>query len=316
MPSDPDLLRGSEGSDYRIHRPHTCIGTEDKRGLGRGSVDDIAKENLFNDSDGKLKERAPSENKTQDKDSGPEEKRVVNVIPLPPRKPTSHSTVAGQDQANSAAVSHRGAAGEKGSQGKTPHASKKGEPPVVPPLQIIAMDKTGKPELTSDASGRVRRVSEDRPKLDKSHSTPAYDIEEDGSASVASPTSVSERLSSARDSVSSTSSIGTPSKFLIAYDSKSSLRKCLLSIFWKMVSYYFPFFEFVLHALEQHYFLFSVLICLVSTFLSFFFFSLRSPTLTALYIKVLGHLTVVFGDCCYLTSYFENFFFYLFIFFF
>ncbi|XP_066981930.1 serine-rich adhesin for platelets isoform X1 [Macrobrachium rosenbergii] len=232
MPSDPDLLRGANGSDHRITRPHTCIGTEDKRGLGRRSIDNILKEDRH-DTEGE--ERLQSSENIPGREIGSEckltEKRVVNIIPLPPRKPTSHPAVGGQDQGSSVTISHHTLKNEKSSQGSS--VPTKSHPPSVPLSQLATVDKSSRlcqgPEPTTDGHGKVRRVSEDRPKLDKSHSTPAYDMEDEGSIPVISPMKTSDKSPPAHASPSSSSSSSTStsttasSKFFNSYDPKSSL---------------------------------------------------------------------------------------------
>ena len=100
--------------------------------------------------------------------SGPEAgKAVVNAIPLPPRKPTNHS------QSVSPAVDHRSVFSEDkgagGSWGTSGHSSNTLQSPA---------EHSGHSQ-EHGLEGRPRRVSEDRPKLDKSHSTPAYDMDGD-----------------------------------------------------------------------------------------------------------------------------------------
>ncbi|XP_066981931.1 mucin-12 isoform X2 [Macrobrachium rosenbergii] len=238
MPSDPDLLRGANGSDHRITRPHTCIGTEDKRGLGRRSIDNILKEDRH-DTEGE--ERLQSSENIPGREIGSEckltEKRVVNIIPLPPRKPTSHPAVGGQDQGSSVTISHHTLKNEKSSQGSS--VPTKSHPPSVPLSQLATVDKSSRlcqgPEPTTDGHGKVRRVSEDRPKLDKSHSTPAYDMEDEGSIPVISPMKTSDKSPPAHASPSSSSSSSTStsttasSKFFNSYDPKSSLRSRRIS---------------------------------------------------------------------------------------
>ncbi|XP_064082102.1 uncharacterized protein LOC135198457 isoform X2 [Macrobrachium nipponense] len=237
MPSDPDLLRGANGSDHRITRPHTCIGTEDKRGLGRRSIDNILKEDRH---DTESEERLQSSENVSGREIGSEckitEKRVVNIIPLPPRKPTSHTIVGGQDQGSSVTISHRTMKNEKSSQGSS--IPSKSQPPV-PLSQLATVDKSSRlcqgSESTTDGHGKVRRVSEDRPKLDKSHSTPAYDMEDEGSIPVISPIKTSDKSPPAHASPSSSSSSSTStsttasSKFFNSYDQKSSLRSRRIS---------------------------------------------------------------------------------------
>ncbi|ROT73223.1 Connector enhancer of kinase suppressor of ras 2 [Penaeus vannamei] len=96
IPSDPDL-RATAGVEQRAARPHTCIGTEKKDRMTGGSEVAVVKEEGAEGDVGSIKngaletfstsEARESSSQEQSKETG-EEKRVVNVIPLPPRKPT------------------------------------------------------------------------------------------------------------------------------------------------------------------------------------------------------------------------------------
>ncbi|KAK4319979.1 hypothetical protein Pmani_009134 [Petrolisthes manimaculis] len=193
--SDPDLLRGPPSSERRQARPHTCIGTEDKAGLGkdtrrkpllRAGVEKVQEEDGEVDAGGEGEE---------DKGGGEcgEEKKVVNIIPLPPRKPTNHT---------SSSSSHRSPQAEN----KTSGSNFLSPPSHLPPL---SPDKGGgaNQEAMGPEGGvsRQRRVSEDRPKLDKSHSTPAYDMEEEQAAtpSSAPPSAPADRARSVKSPPSS-----------------------------------------------------------------------------------------------------------------
>ncbi|XP_042237449.1 serine-rich adhesin for platelets-like isoform X2 [Homarus americanus] len=197
-PSDPDLLRGPTGLDHRAARPHTCIGTEDKVRVVRegkdrnmtevkeeeSNVKDGSKKRTMENADDKNgdkgtgdQERASDVGKTENKS----EKKVVNIIPLPPRKPTNYGASTGNQNA-SPSLAHRPVVAEEnmnggraGSAAVLAHAPSSKSSTVTPEKSANTSQ-----ESPQDASGRPRRVSEDRPKLDKSHSTPAYDMDGDG----------------------------------------------------------------------------------------------------------------------------------------
>nr|XP_045594567.1 mucin-5AC-like isoform X3 [Procambarus clarkii] len=236
-PSDPDLLRGSGGSD-RVARPHTCIGTENKIRLIRERKEAMLKEGgqvecPVKEGGGKSADDTGGKNGKRNADqeclSGEEkyEKKVVNVIPLPPRKPTNYGAATGS-HTSSPSVAHRPLLTEDNTNGRV------GSPALVahaqsPSLQYgtVSPDKTinSSRESVQDVSGRPRRVSEDRPKLDKSHSTPAYDLDGDGtlpgvSTSLSSHT---ERSPATLKSPHSTKHGSSSTNFFSKRDSKTSL---------------------------------------------------------------------------------------------
>ncbi|KAK7072018.1 Connector enhancer of kinase suppressor of ras [Halocaridina rubra] len=231
MPSDPDLLRSPYGNDYRIIRPHTCIGTEDKTVLDRDNSKNVAKEDKSCNDDALRDEEIPkdfSDDKDKQKDQGVavetknEERKIVNVIPLPPRKPTcppySSST---QDQNKHATV-----ISDKATSGKISLISSKGQPPLPP---ASSQDSSRLEKHGSDASveavQKLRRSLEERPKLDKSHSTPAYDLDGDGSVPIIFPSTITESSPGGHSSPtpSSSSSASTTSTFFSSYDPKHAL---------------------------------------------------------------------------------------------
>lgn len=202
IPSDPDL-RATAGVEQRAARPHTCIGTEKKDRVTGGSEVAVVKEEgaegdgqtVGSIKNGALEifstsEARESSSQEQSKETG-EEKRVVNVIPLPPRKPTGQGITptvlephSQHDHGDSKTVG-----GKEAMAGTSQSPGQKAKPANLS-SQLKVPDKTLKAgqELKLDISTRQRRVSEDRPKLDKSHSTPAYDMEEENTLQgVASP---------------------------------------------------------------------------------------------------------------------------------
>ena len=113
---------------------------------------------------------------------------VSNVIPLPPRK---------QIHSSGTIVNNRAYEGSPGSDGGSkqggifhgakipPHTSPRVRIPSHGSPDSHRMDACGSPlssqtdyDSESIDSRRVRRISDDRPKLDKSHSSPAYDFNE------------------------------------------------------------------------------------------------------------------------------------------
>ncbi|KAK8730032.1 hypothetical protein OTU49_008429 [Cherax quadricarinatus] len=202
-PSDPDLLRGPGGSD-RVTRPHTCIGTENKVRIVREGKEAMLKEGTeaectvkeggrgggkaIEDADGKSGEKSFDQECVFGENKP--EKKVVNIIPLPPRKPTNYGAVTAAQNA-SPSLAHRPllteenmSSGRAGNLALVIHSHS-------PSLQssTVSPDKNASSghESVQDISGRPRRVSEDRPKLDKSHSTPAYDLDGDGTLPGVSP---------------------------------------------------------------------------------------------------------------------------------
>ncbi|KAK3875471.1 hypothetical protein Pcinc_019657 [Petrolisthes cinctipes] len=193
--SDPDLLRGPPSSERRQARPHTCIGTEDKAGLGkdtrrkpllRAGVEKVQEEDGEVDAGGE-----GEEDKVGGECGG--EKKVVNIIPLPPRKPTNHT---------SSSSSHRSPQAENKTSGSNFLSPPSHLPPLSPNKGGGANQEAVGPE---GGVSRQRRVSEDRPKLDKSHSTPAYDMEEEQAAtpSSAPPSAPADRTRSVKSPPSS-----------------------------------------------------------------------------------------------------------------
>lgn len=179
--SNPDILRSPSGADTRpIRRPHTYIGTETKTRLSREGKrpfkEGLLKEMVVTEDD-REDGREPGAGSTISQSgvkplSGPElGKPVRNVIPLPPRKPTNHS------QSASPAVAHRPVASEDKSTGGSWGAG--GHSSNTPQSPAEHSEKASGQSQEHSQEGRPRRVSEDRPKLDKSHSTPAYDMNGD-----------------------------------------------------------------------------------------------------------------------------------------
>ncbi|XP_063608202.1 uncharacterized protein LOC134782598 isoform X3 [Penaeus indicus] len=202
IPSDPDL-RATAGVEQRAARPHTCIGTEKKdRVTGGSEVAVVKEEGAEGDGQtvGSIKngametfstsEARESSSQELSKETG-EEKRVVNVIPLPPRKPTGQGITPTVLEPHSQHDHGDGktVGGKEAMAGTSQSPGQKAKPANLS-SQLKVPDKTLKAgqELKLDISTRQRRVSEDRPKLDKSHSTPAYDMEEENTLQgVASP---------------------------------------------------------------------------------------------------------------------------------
>lgn len=200
IPSDPDL-RATAGVEQRAARPHTCIGTEKKDRMTGGSEVAVVKEEGAEGDVGSIKngaletfstsEARESSSQEQSKETG-EEKRVVNVIPLPPRKPTGQGitpTVLEPHSQHDHGGDGKAGGGKEAVAGTSQSPGQKAKPAILS-SQLKVPDKTLKAgqELKLDISTRQRRVSEDRPKLDKSHSTPAYDMEEENTLQgVASP---------------------------------------------------------------------------------------------------------------------------------
>lgn len=209
--SDPDLLRGPSNSERRQARPHTCIGTEEKSGLGkdtrrkpllRAGVEKVQEEDGDVDGGGEGEE---------DKGGGEgEEKKVVNIIPLPPRKPTNHSS-----------SSHRSPQAENKKSG----SNFLSPPSHLPPLSPDKGDGSNQEAVGPEGGvSRQRRVSEDRPKLDKSHSTPAYDMEEEQAStpSSAPPSAPADRTRSLKSPPSSGKQSSSPQQNLSNIKSNSS----------------------------------------------------------------------------------------------
>ncbi|XP_042878044.1 uncharacterized protein LOC122257059 isoform X5 [Penaeus japonicus] len=203
IPSDPDL-RATAGVEQRAARPHTCIGTEKKdRVTGGGDVAAVKEEGTEGDGqaagsskNGTLETLSCSETREgssqEQLTDAAEEKRVVNVIPLPPRKPTGQGitpTVLEPHSQHDHSGDGKVVGGKEAAAGTSVSPGQKCKPASLS-SQLKVPDKTLKAgqELKLDISTRQRRVSEDRPKLDKSHSTPAYDMEEENTLQgVASP---------------------------------------------------------------------------------------------------------------------------------
>ncbi|CAL4118337.1 unnamed protein product, partial [Meganyctiphanes norvegica] len=174
-----DFFRSS--NEERIKRPNTCIGTE-KRPLSddkeHTKIENIQEEEekVKNDKD-VFNELNTSESCFQKKvnhsdkncsikiadteitvDKNQENKIVKNVIPLPPRKPTTYNTVSSVNNSTYPSTTPK-----KISEDSSLSAAVK-----------IKMGVSS-PEIKRHVQERTRKFSEDRPKLDKSHSTPAYD---------------------------------------------------------------------------------------------------------------------------------------------
>lgn len=193
------IVRSPSGANDRPKRPCTCIGTESKmRPLREGKKH--LKEGLMRDT--KVTEEDGEDDKEADTSSAHSQsgvkllsssesgKPVDNVIPLPPRKPTNHS------QSASPAVVHRSVASEDKGTGGGWGASNTPQSPAE-----------HSEKMEHGQEGRTRRVSEDRPKLDKSHSTPAYDMEGDiGQGSLSAPLAPVKPASPSRSPATTTAS--------------------------------------------------------------------------------------------------------------
>ncbi|XP_071536525.1 uncharacterized protein cnk isoform X3 [Panulirus ornatus] len=247
-PSNPDLLRGPVGMDHRIARPHTCIGTENKGTLVREDKEAVLKEGTEDDytvneeqSDEEKSENIGDKDRVKNlnQDCGMEEnkmeKKVVNIIPLPPRKPTNCSLIV-SSQGSSPSPAHPPLSTEEKNVSRvrvTPALLSPGHPPP-PQSSTASLDQSISLccESSQDPSGRSHRISEDRPKLDKSHSTPAYDLNGDETLPVVTdvPSGVSSLLSSPCErspatlkSPNSTKSGSGSTNFFSTYDIKGAL---------------------------------------------------------------------------------------------
>lgn len=247
-PSNPDLLRGPVGMDHRIARPHTCIGTENKGTLVREDKEAVLKEGTEDDytvneeqSDEEKSENIGDKDRVKNlnQDCGMEEnkmeKKVVNIIPLPPRKPTNCSLIV-SSQGSSPSPAHPPLSTEEKNVSRvrvTPALLSPGHPPP-PQSSTASLDQSISLccESSQDPSGRSHRISEDRPKLDKSHSTPAYDLNGDETLPVVTdvPSGVSSLLSSPCErspatlkSPNNTKSGSGSTNFFSTYDIKGAL---------------------------------------------------------------------------------------------
>ena len=169
--SNPNLPSGADPHT----RPHTYIEMTTKmrqlRETKRPHKEALSNEGaVTGDSKEDGRETGAGSTKAGNKpsESG---KPVVNVIPLPPRKPTNHS------QSASPAVVHRSVAPDDKSLGGSwatgGHSSN-----ISPSLGENFENQSEQSQEHQDSHSH--RVSDDRPKLDKSHSTPAYDMDGDG----------------------------------------------------------------------------------------------------------------------------------------
>lgn len=247
-PSNPDLLRGPGGMDHRIARPHTCIGTEDKVRLIKEGKEAVLKEGTEDDNtveeeenDEKKSEKIEDNNgeKSFNQDCVMEENRmekIINIIPLPPRKPTNCSiTVSNQSCFPSLAHCPHLAEEKSMNEGRagSPALLSPGHPP---PSQLSTASPNQSTKLnhesSQDPSGRSRRVSEDRPKLDKSHSTPAYDLNGDETVpgGIGESSGVSsllsgpcERFSATQKSANCTRVGSDSTHFFSTYDTKQAI---------------------------------------------------------------------------------------------
>lgn len=224
--SNPDLWRSPNGADARPIRPHTYIGAESKTRVSREGKKTL-KEGLMRTN--KVTEEVREDDSEADINSphsqsgvkllsGSEpNKGVVNVIPLPPRKPTNHI------QSVSPAVAHRSLASEdKGAVGVRSAGGLSSNTPQSPAEHLEKMEH--------GQEGRTRRVSEDRPKLDKSHSTPAYDMEGDiGQGSLSAPLAPVKPSSPSRHSPAPTTTSASAQVTLgkSKPSEPSSSKKCL-----------------------------------------------------------------------------------------
>ncbi|XP_076060504.1 connector enhancer of ksr isoform X4 [Oratosquilla oratoria] len=159
--SDDVHIRSGSGSEQRGLRPYTCIGTEKKQNGGPALSEKLAQ----------MKESVAEESEREE-GAEKEDKKVVNVIPLPPRQPASHlgpPTIP----LSRRPIDSKGLASETTSL-NSGYISKGAQPSSPSYVDISPTSKV--PD--SPLEGRsLWKFSEDRPKLDKSHSTPAYDME-------------------------------------------------------------------------------------------------------------------------------------------
>lgn len=236
--SNPDLLRSPSGADARPKRPHTYIGTESKTRLsreGKKSKEGLIRDAKVTEEDGEDDREADTntaQNQSKVKPSSESGKTVDNIIPLPPRKPTSHS------QSASPAVVHRSLASEdKGAGAGWGVVGLSSNTPQSP------ADHSEKMELGQE--GRTRRVSEDRPKLDKSHSTPAYDMEGDiGQGSLSAPLAPVKPASPSRPSPATSTTSASPQVSLgKSEQSEPFSSNCCLGVL--CLSSFFRDFQFV-----------------------------------------------------------------------
>lgn len=219
--------------------------------------------------------KEPNKDKNADTEEGHGDRKVVNIIPLPPRKPTNYTAVGSQ---SSPSVTHRSVLTEEkkvggrpqGSQGNSaaqptvpdknmslgqkasPHTNKAQNVSSSSPKHASASSKNTSPskkntspsnkttspahkntspshDLTKDITGRVRRISDDRPKLDKSHSTPAYDMDGDetqltGIQTPARKIEAPDRSGTPSTGKGSSSSVGTFEKMIMPSDRTETTR--------------------------------------------------------------------------------------------
>lgn len=172
----------------------------------------------------------PSQSGVKPSSGSETNKGVVNVIPLPPRKPTNYI------QSASPAVVHRALASEdKGTGGGRSTGSLSSNMPQSPAEHLEKMEH--------GQEGRTRRVSEDRPKLDKSHSTPAYDMEGDiGQGSLSAPLAPVKPSSPSRPSPAPpTTSASAQVSLGKSKSSEPSSSKSCRGIFYLCSFWYFQF---------------------------------------------------------------------------
>lgn len=221
--SDPDL-RSPNGTDGRPRRPHTYMGTESKMRLSREGKKPL-KEGLLRNTT--VVEEVREDDKEADTSSAHSQsgvkplsgsepvKPVDNVLPLPPRKPTN------QSQSASPAVVHRSLASEDKGTGAGWNVGGLSSNIPQSPAEQSENAEHGQ-------EGRTRRVSEDRPKLDKSHSTPAYDMEGDvGQGSLSAPLAPVKPASPSRPSPATTTTSTSTQVSLGKSEQLSSSKSCL-----------------------------------------------------------------------------------------
>lgn len=225
--SNPNLPSGAD-----MHtRPHTYIETTSKTRLFR-ETRRTQKKGVSNEmtvtAEGKEDGREPGAGSTFNQSgikplsTSESEKPVINIIPLPPRKPTNHS------QSASPAVTHRSVASEdKSSGGSWATGGHSSNIPQSPGEHFEKLSEQSQEHQDS----RSHKVCEDRPKLDKSHSTPAYDMDGDvGQEGLSAPLAPVKAVSPTRSPT--TAQVGTQvmlgkSKVCKFYTSK----KCFISSF-------------------------------------------------------------------------------------